>query len=47
MDTELFKTLEDLIFAYEQGIISYELYLNEKKKFKDTEDKERKDEWEL
>ena len=47
MDTELFKTLEDLIYAYEQGIISYELYLNEKKKFKDAEDKERKDEWEL
>ena len=47
MDTELFKTLEDLIFAYEQGIISYELYLNEKKKFKDDEKDERKDEWEL
>ena len=47
MDTELFKTLEDLIFAYEQGIISYELYLNEKEKFKDTDKDERKDEWEL
>ena len=43
MDTELFKTLEDLIFAYEQGIISYEMYLNEKRKFKDDEKDERKD----
>ena len=43
---ELFKTLENLIYAYEQGIISYELYLNEKEKFKDTDKDERKDEWE-
>lgn len=41
---KLFKNLDDLIFAYEQGIISYELYLNEKHRIMSESDKEESEE---
>ena len=40
MNKELFATLDDLIFAYDHGIIDYETYLNERNRLEQKGDDE-------